>query len=507
MSRCAHCDKEIKKSERPDYSATKGLVHHDCDVKYYQSQVSTSKAAEVAVGAGWLDEVKSIVGAENVKITYSERAYYFQDHSSDFIDLEHGFPPDVVVLPRTEDEVSRLVRLAAREKIAITPRGAGTGFVGGAVALKGGMIIDLTAMNKIVNIDDRNYHVTAEAGTNILAIEDKLNEKGLTLGFDPGSGPVVSLGGSISTDQIGGDGWYSNLGSMRQRVLCLRVVLPDGTIVGTGRPLDRPTSTFNLTHLFIAAEGALGIITQATVKTFPMPEVTETRILVFDDFRQASKASIELGRLGLRLGIHHCVDVVKVAPEASESEVTSFGMLILGFAGVKEVVAAQRDRALAVCESNGGVDAGKQAVADFWERHHEAFPANLPNNQVYGMESVTLPLDKILSVYYEWRSIALKHGMKWHGGGFNLIPTQLWAMYAFDNDEAGLKVKNAATDEMLKFAAEAGATVSAVHGIGFLKKEYCRYEFNDPNLLALMRRVKHTLDPDNIMNPGKIVFD
>jgi len=381
--------------------------------------------------------------------------------------------------------VSKLVKLAAREKIPITPRGAGTGFVGGAVALKGGIMIDLTAMNKIVNIDDRNYHVTAGAGTNILAIEEELNKRGLTLGFDPGSGPVVSIGGSISTDQISGDGWYSNLGSMRQRVLCLRVVLADGTVVSTGRPLDRPTSTFNLTHLFIAAEGALGIVTQATVKTFPIPEATETRILVFDDFRQAAKASMELGRLGLRLGIHHCVDVVKVAPKTSGSEVTSFGILILGFAGAKEVVVAQRERALSVCESNGGVDAGKQAVTDFWKSHHEAFRANLPNNQVYGMESVTLPLDQILSVYYEWRSIALKHGMIWHGGGFNLIPTQLWVMYAFDNNEAGLGVKNKATAEMLKFAAEAGATVSAVHGLGFLKRDYYSYEFDDQNLLAL----------------------
>jgi glycolate oxidase len=475
-------------------------------VKYYQNLVPTSKAGEVSPELGWLDELRSIVGLENVKATYSDRAYYFQDHSSDFIDLEHGYAPDVVVLPHTEEEVSRLVALAAREKIPITPRGAGTGFVGGAVAIKGGIVLDLMEMNKIVNIDEGNYHVTAEAGTNILAIEDQLNKRGLTLGFDPGSGPVVSIGGAVSTDQIGGDGWYSNLGSMRHRVLSLRVVLPDGTVVGTGRPLDRPVSTFNLTHLFIAAEGVFGVVTQVTVKTFPIPEATETRVFVFDDFKQASKASMEIGSVGLRLGIHHCVDVVKEEQGTSKSKVTSFGMLILGFSGIKEVVAAQMERALLICASNGGVDAGKQAVADFWERHHAAFPANMPNNQVYGMESVTIPLDKILSVYYEWRSIALKHGIKWHGGGFNLIPTQLWAMYSFDNSGAGLEVKNAATAEMLKFAAGIGATVSAVHGIGFLKREYFPFEFKDENLLRLMRNVKRAIDPDNIMNPGKIVF-
>ena len=507
MYRCAYCGKEIRKEQRPDYSAVKGLVHHDCDVRYYQSQVPPSMASKIATGLTWLDDVVGIVGRQNVKTTYLDRAYYFQDHSSDFIDLEHGHAPDVVALPRTEEEVAKVVRLAARERVPITPRGAGTGFVGGAVALKGGILLDLTQMNRIINIDERNYRVTAEAGTNLLAIEDELNKKGLTLGFDPGSGPVVSIGGAVSTDQIGGDGWYAVMGSMRQRVMSLRVVLPDGTIVSTGRELDRPSSTVNLTHLFIGAEGVFGIVTQVTVRVFPMPEAKDTRIVVFDNFKQASKATMEMARLGFWASIHHTVDVVKVDQPTAKSEVASFGMLIVGFSGPKEVVAAQRERTLAICASNGGVDAGKQAVEDFWERHHEAFPVNLPRNQVYGMESVTLPLDKILPVYDEWHSISDKYGMKWHGGGFNVIPTQLWVMYAFENSESGLKAKTGATEEMLRVATGAGGTISAVHGIGFIKRNYYPLEFDDENLLTLMRKVKKTLDPDNIMNPGKVVYD
>jgi glycolate oxidase len=123
------------------------------------------------------------------------------------------------------------------------------------------------------------------------------------------------------------------------------------------------------------------------------------------------------------------------------------------------------------------------------------------------MESVTLPLDKILQVYYEWRTIALKHGMKWHGGGFNTTPAQLWVMYAFEKTEAGLKAKTAATEEMLRFSTKAGGTISSVHGIGFLKRRYYPLEFGSENLIALMRKVKKSLDPNNIMNPGKIVFD
>ena len=463
-------------------------------------------ANKVVSGLTWLDDLARIVGRQNIRTTYLDRAYYFQDHCSDFIDIEHGYAPDVVALPGSEEEVSKIVKLAAREKIPITPRGAGTGFVGGAVAIKGGILIDLTRMNKLVNIDASNYRVTAEAGANLLAIEDKLNKNGLTFGFDPGSGPVVSIGGAVSTDQIGGDGWYSTMGSMRQRVMSLRAVLPDGTIVSTGRKLDRPSSTVNLTHLFIGAEGVFGIVTQVTVRVFPMPEAMDMCIVVFDSFYQAVKVTMDMVRLGLWPSIHHTVDVVKVEQPATKSEVSSFGMLILGFSGPKEVVAAQRERALAICASSGGVDAGKQAVDDFWERHHEAFPVNLPGNQVYGMESVTLPLDKIVPVYDEWHSVADRYGMKWHGGGFNVSPTQLWVMYAFENSESGVKTKTAAMEEMLRVATQAGGTISAVHGIGIVKKKYYPLEF-DESLLMLMRRLKKTVDPDNIMNPGKAVYD
>jgi len=504
---CGHCGKEIREGERPDYSAVKGLVHHDCDVKYYRGLVSVDNADKANARLKWIDEFAKIVGVDNVKASLADRAYYFQDHSTDFIDVHHGREPDAVVVPHSEDEVAAAVRLAARLKIPITPRGAGTGFVGGAVSVKGGIILDLSEMNHIVNVDEENRNVTAEPGASILGIERELNKHGLTLGFDPGSGPVATIGGSVSTDQIGGDGWFSYFGSMRQRVRSLRIVIPNGSIVSTGRPLDRPTSAYNLNHLFIAAEGTLGVITQVTVKVLPIPEFREIHIVMFDGFKNAWRAIMEMDRIGLWLGIQHCVDVAKHEPGESISDGDSLGMLVLGFAGRKEVATAQRERALAICLANGGADAGQEAASDFWEQHHQAFPTNLPNNQVYGMESVTLPREKILPVYFEWRSTALKFGLTWQGGGFNLIPTQLWAMYSFENNEAGLRKKTAAMEEMLKFAAAAGATISAVHGVGFLKKKYAPLEFTDQNLISLMKTLKTSVDPNNIMNPGKIIFD
>lgn len=482
-------------------------MHHNCDLMFYRGLTGYNVEPKTSAEPSWLNELKSIVGEANVMTSLSDRAYYFQDHSTDFIDFEHGRAPDVVTIPHSEKEVAAIVKHAARLKIPITPRGGGTGFVGGAVSAKGGIIADLSEMNRIVNVDGQNRTVTAEAGATIQSIENELTKKGLTLGFDPGSGPVATIGGSVSTDQIGGDGWFSYFGSMRQRALSLRVVLPDGSIISTGQPLDRPTSTFNLTHLFVAAEGTLGIITQVTVKTLPIPETREIHVVMFDDFEKAHKAMMEMDRIGLWVGIQHCVHITAQEPGESGKQERSLGMLILGFSGPKEVANAQKQRALSICTSNGGIDAGKEAADDFWKQHHQAFPTNMPNNHVYGMESVTLPREEILPLYYSWRSIALKHGLSWQGGGFNLIPTQLWVMYAFENTEAGLKKKTAAMEEMLKVATAAGATISAVHGIGLLKRKYYPLEFRDQRLVYLMRTIKSAVDPLNIMNPGKIVFD
>jgi glycolate oxidase len=477
------------------------MVHHACHIDLIKSEVPAIMASETS-HVPWLGSLCKIVGPENVKVTYIERAYYFRDHSTDFIDLAHGHAPDAVVIPANEDEVSQIVAFAAKEGIALIPRGAGTGFMGGCVAIGGGIVVDLTRMDRIIEIDQQNYRVTVESGAIMQAVEHELNKKGLTLGFDPGSMPAVSVGGSVSTDQIGGDGWYSNMGSMRHRVMCLRVVLPHGGVVSTGRMMDRSSSTVNLTQLFLGEEGGFGIVTQVTLRVFPLPEMTDLRVVVFDTFRQAAGATMEMMRVGVWPSIHHTVEVVRPDESSDKDVVNSFGMLVLGFAGPKEVVAAQRERALSICASNGGVDAGKQAANDYWERHYEAYPANLPANKVYGMEVVSLPLAKMIPVHDEFCSTIRKHGMRRYGSGFGLFPTTMWVGYIFDNTEGGLKVKTAATEEMLKAATGAGGTISGVHGVGYIKKDYSSLEF-DNDQLALMRSLKKAVDPNGIMNPEK----
>jgi FAD/FMN-containing dehydrogenase len=469
-----------------------------------KGQVPPTKSKDV-IRVPWLNELEKIVGSGNVMTSYADRAYYFRDHSTDFIDLEHGHAPDVVVLPQTEEQIVDLVKIAAREKISVTPRGAGTGFTGGAVAAKGGILIDLMQMNRIIEIDKTNYRVTAQTGATIQQIDDELRKNGLTLGFDPGSGPVASIGGAVSTEQLGKDGWYGNLGSIREIVLSLRVVLPDGTVVTTGKKIDRPTSSLNLTHLFVGAEGTLGIVTEVSLKVFPMPESTDLHVVIFESFRQAAKATLEMASHGISPAIDYTGEVARLDKQSEGAEINSFGMLLLGFAGPKEMMAAQRDRALSICNSNGGQDGGKQAVQDWQERHHEAFPVNLPNNKVYGMEGVGLPINQVLPVYDKFCAILKKHGLTRYGAGFGLAPSKLVVTYIFDNSDEGLKAKTAATEEMLRASTEAGGTISAAHGIGMVKRNYYNFEY-DQGLLQLMRKIKNAIDPNGIMNPGKVVY-
>jgi FAD/FMN-containing dehydrogenase len=470
-----------------------------------QNEVSTDKTNFKP--AAWLNELKAIVGNENVIAPNCDRAYYYyRDHSTDFIDLSHGYRPDAIAVAQNEEQVSRIVELAAREIIPITPRGAGTGFMGGAVAAKGGIVVDLSSLNRITEIDGKNLRLTVEVGAKIEQIEKALQRNGLTLGFDPGSAPVATIGGAVSTDQIGLDGWYSNYGSMGRRVLSLRVILPDGSIVTTGLGIDRSPSTMNLTSLFIGAEGTLGLITSVSVKIFPIPEITELRIVCFDSFQSATKATFDLIRAGLNPAIHHTMEDVRYEELTEGRELGSTGTIVLGFAGPKDVVHAQITRALSICESDGGKDEGSVAAEAYWSKRHQAFPVNLRNNKIYGLENVALPINSILEVYTRFCEITRQHGLRRYYAGFGTNPTTFSFGYIFDTTEAGLKKKTTAMEEMLAASTKAGGTISAVHGIGIIKRKYFSLEYDKP-LLQLMRKVKKALDPNGIMNPGKSVYD
>jgi len=503
---CAYCKKEIADDDqRLDYSSSKGLVHYKCYLQDLQNDVPVVKTDFKP--AAWLDELKAIVGNENVVTPNCNRAYYyFRDHSTDFIDLSHGYRPDAIALPQNQEQVSRIVELAARKMIPITPRGAGTGFMGGAVAVKGGIIVDLSSMNRVTEIDSKNLRLTVEVGAKIEHIEKALQRNGFTLGFDPGSAPVATIGGAVSTDQIGLDGWYSNYGSMGRRVLSLRVVLPDGSIVTTGPGVDRSPSTLNLTSLFIGAEGTLGIITSVTVKIFPIPEIKELRIIRFDSFQSATKAAFDIIRAGLNPAIHHAAEDVRYEELTEGRELSSTGKIVLGFAGPKDVVHAQITRALSICESHGGKDEGSAAADAYWSKRHQAFPVNLSNNKIYGLENVALPINSILEVYTRFCEITRQHGLRRYYAGFGTNPTTFSFGYIFDNTEAGLKKKTAAMEEMLAASTQAGGTITAVHGIGIIKRKYFPLEYDKP-LLQLMRKVKKAFDPNGIMNPGKSVYD
>jgi len=502
---CTYCKEEIKDyNQRLDYSPSKGLVHYDCYVRD-QNELSTGKGDFTP--PTWLNELKKIVGAKNVITPSCTRAYYYyRDHSTDFIDLSHGYRPDAIALPQNEEQVSRIIKLAASNDVPITPRGAGTGFMGGAVAVKGGLIVDLSSLDRITEIDGKNLRVTVQVGATIARIEQALHKKGFTLGFDPGSAPVATIGGAVSTDQIGLDGWYSNYGSIGRRVLSLRVVLPDGLPVTTGPGLDRPPCTMNLMPLFVGAEGTLGLITSVTLKIFTIPEVTELRIIRFNSFQSATEATLDIIKAGLNPNILHTAEEVRYEEPTEGKELDSSGKIVLGFAGPKDIVHTQLAQTATICKPHGARDEGSKAAKAYWSRRHQAFPVNLRGNKIYGLENVALPISRILDVYERFCEITTRYGLRRYYAGFGTNPTTFSFGYIFANTEAGLKTKTAATEEMIRASTQAGGSISAVHGIGIVKRRYYSLEYDEP-LLQLMRRLKKALDPNGIMNPGKSVYD
>ena len=257
--------------------------------------------------------------------------------------------------PQTVDQVQGLVQLANQERVPLVPYGGGTGLMGGALPVAAGIVVDFGRMNRIRAVSREDRSVTAEAGTVLKDLDRTLEPLGLMLGHDPWTYGVATVAGTISTNSLGYRGGY--YGSMGEQVMGVEVVLPDGSLVTT-KALPKFSTGLALAQLFIGTEGCYGIITAATLKTFPLPERRSLHYLRFPDFAAGFKAIQGMYDLGLtpmlmEYGEDFPMPAPAASPAADDSGETE---LYLGFEGFSELVDAQVQRARALCASHGGVE-------------------------------------------------------------------------------------------------------------------------------------------------------
>ena len=454
-----------------------------------------------------IDKLCHIVGSEHI-IT---DASHLDEVSWDALSADRIHPlkrlnvasPLCVVLPASTADVLQVVLLANKEKVPIVAYGGGSGLMGGALSLQPGIVLDLKRMNQVLEMDKEARMARVQAGIVLESLEERLNEKGLILGHDPWTLPVATVGGAISTNSLGYRG--GKYGSMGDQLLGLEVVLPDGEILRT-RSVPKSSAGINLKHLFIGGEGCFGVITEATVRVFPLPEERSLSGFVFDSFEQGFLAIQEIFSRGLRPAL------VDFGDDTAESD--GQAILYLAFEGPKEIVDAEKRLTLATCDEEGGRRLPQEEAERFWrERHVIAyhFISHRHARRSPGSDGirrdwihVALPASRVLEFrkaamgIISWRGVSLQESGLW-------TQPELFSMrlaIETKNMEQAQRLLQDTVNELLRLVQKMGGSMEYCHGVGVKLAPHMAEEHGYG--LEIMRQIKRVLDPNNIMNPGKM---
>ena len=311
-----------------------------------------------------LTQLEELLGRRNVY-----RGKDAEPYKWDALGSGRGFPgfdsltpqPLAAVRPAAKDEVSAVVRLAGEHRAAVVPFGGGSGLMGGAVPVRPSIVIDLARMDRVLSIDPDDMTVSVQAGAVLQVVEDELGKHGLLLGHDPWTVGVATVGGAISTNSLGYRG--TRYGSMGDHVMGLTAVLPDGRIIETGG-VPKASVGPDLAHLFIGGEGCFGIVTEATLRVFPLPEARSLRAFQFSSFEQGFRVVVQVQQRGLTPSLlDYGESYSDGRPEPCR--------LYLGFEGLRDEVAVHDRLAGEICASAGGRELPSEEAQEFWEHRHD----------------------------------------------------------------------------------------------------------------------------------------
>ena len=413
---------------------------------------------------------------------------------------------DVVVTPRSLTDVVEVVKLACMHKVPVVPYGGGTGVMGGTLPVRGGIVLDLKGLDRVLDMNPTDRTVQAEAGVVLGDLDAALGAQGLMLGHDPWSVPIATVAGAISTNGVGYRA--AAYGSMGDQVLGLEVVLPSGEVLHT-RSVPKYSSGPNLNHLFIGAEGAFGIITKATLRVFRRPEKRSFATVMYDSFEQGFNAVAELFALGLR------PTLVDLTEEEEEGEGVRLYMM---YEGYKEGVSAQRRRSLKICHDLGGKDMGAAESLDYWRKRHSSGewyrremlgrPRSVrwdhQRGRGFDYLHMALPVSKVLDYRRRCQAILSKKGVRVVEYAIWTQPELFSMLLVPDggNIDGPMDGMSELVDEVLTLAQDMGGTMEYCHGVGVKLSHLLPREMGVGFEVA--KAIKGALDPDDIMNPGKL---
>ena len=449
------------------------------------------------------EALTNIVGEENASGDLIDLVSYSYDFS------QHRARPHMAVWPTTTDQVSEIMKLASRSRMPVVPRGAGTGATGMAVPQRGGIVMDLCRMNRILQISIEDRLATVQPGVVYDSLQKALAPQGFFFPPDPASGKVATLGGNVATSAGGLKG--AKYGTTKDYVLALEVVLPDGRIMRTGSNCMKSVSGYDMTKLFVGSEGTLGVITEITLKINPLPTTTTTAVGSFQKLEQAGRAVSEIMHSGIVPSVCELLDqnILRLLIDRAGLDLPRAEAMILvetdGF--TKEETDFQMNKVIEVFKKNDALDIKKagspKEAEDLWEARRSMGGVIVGLRPNFLVEDVTVPISRLTELIRRIEEISEKHGVQivnfGHAGDGNLHPHLL---YDGNDPEEVEKVENASAD-LFAAACDLGGTLTGEHGIGLAKAKYMPLE-HGPVAMEMMRALKRTFDPDNILNPGKM---
>jgi D-lactate dehydrogenase (cytochrome) len=415
-------------------------------------------------------------------------------------------PPDVVVFPKNKTEVVEILRFANGRGVPVVPYGEGSSLEGHTIPVRGGISLDLSLMNEILEVRPEDFVARVEPGVTHGRLNERLKEHDLFFPVDPGWD--ASLGGMAATNASGTNA--VRYGVMRDQVLGLEVVFADGTVMRTGGMAMKSSAGYDLTRLFVGSEGTLGVFTEITLRLYPTPGSAIAARAVFPEMEAAGRAAVSMIRSGMQVGRLELVDArtVEAVNAYKGTEYAVAPTLFLEFSGTEAAI--EHDVAIAreISESEGceafefeGDEAGREKL---WEARHEAYFAIeelFPERRTMTTD-VCVPISYLPGALREARNTIESYGLDGvilgHVGDGNYH-----AVFPVDpNEESELEVAEKVNAAIVDYALERGGTSTGEHGIGSGKTEHLRKEHGDS--LPFMREIKKLADPNGIMNPGKI---
>ncbi|HII06193.1 MAG TPA: FAD-binding protein [Methanotrichaceae archaeon] len=454
-----------------------------------------------------IDQLREIVG-ERVSAAPSVRYCYSTDASQ-----VKGMP-DYVVRPMSTEEVSKVVTLASSLGVPVTARGAGTGLAGGAVPLRGGIVLDMSGMNRILEMDLANLQVIVEPGVVQAKLNDGLKPHGFFFPPDPGSSNICTIGGLIANN---GSGMRCvKYGTTRNYVLDLEVVCASGRVIRTGSRMLKSAAGYDLTRLMIGSEGTLGIITKAGLRVVPLPKARRLVMASFEDAETAGMAVAKTFSSGIVPSACEILDrtTIQVLKLCDPNLVLPEGDVILFEVDGTEGSTAELAQKIAeVCSPFAAeivMAGGEKEMEEIWEARRLVGAAisrlDPTKSRIYVGEDVGVPIKKIPALIREIGEISEKFdlpAMKYGHIGDGNLHVALF-IDVMEKDEWTRLA--AAADAIHRAAIRLGGTVSSEHGIGAARAEYMKTQWGE-GTLSVMRAIKQALDPKGILNPGKLGLD